>query len=211
MNVKICGVTNASDARAAVEFGADAIGLNFCPHSPRFLTVDEASAVIDVIPGAVEKVGVFVNETIDNMRSLAYSLSLDAIQLHGDESVALVKTLRGALDCKIIKAFRVSSEFAHEAAAAFPCDAVLLDGLSNNAFGGTGTKFDWEIARRLKNFVPNIYLAGGLTPESVAAAINIVRPFAVDVCSGIEKAKGVKDLDRMKLFIDRAKNTNDII
>jgi phosphoribosylanthranilate isomerase len=200
VRVKICGVTSAVDARAAVEAGADMIGINFYPRSRRFVTLERAREIVAAVPSHVWKVGVFVNATREEIESLQAALALDAIQLHGDEdpdfgrgfTVPVVRTLalRAADDAKI-------------GIARYAADYFLCEGDAGAAYGGAGASFDWEWAK----IVPRerLVVAGGLTPENVAGAVRALRPFAVDVASGVESAPGVKDPARMAALVAHAK------
>lgn len=203
--VKICGITNLDDALLAVKFGADALGLNFYEKSPRHISIQTGKDIAIKLPRDVTKVGVFVNEESSRIGELVDLIGLDAVQLHGNEDVAFVNELRRRTDVKIIKAFRVSSDFESESVFEYQLDGVLLDAFSPDLYGGSGSGFDWEIARAVASTRPDLYLAGGLTAENVADAIAAVRPYAVDVASGVELAKGVKDSTKLEAFITNAK------
>ena len=199
VKVKVCGITNPEDARVALEAGADALGFNFYARSPRYITPEDARRIIGALPASLLCVGVFVNETdAETVMSKSQAAGVAAVQLHGDESPEYCAALGGH---RIIKALRVREDFAPEQAARFQVESILLDAYSPHARGGTGETFDWELARRTREFVAQLYLAGGLTPENVASAIAAVRPFAVDVCSGVELAPGRKDAVRMRAFL----------
>lgn len=203
MRIKICGITSKDDALAAVEAGADALGFNFYPRSPRYVAPSLARAIIEALPSEVLCVGVFVDEASpEAVARLASESGVAAVQLHGDESPEYCAALRGR---GVIKALRVGESFAPEAALNYPADAVLLDSFSRRAHGGTGETFDWSLARRTRELVPKLYLAGGLTPENVGRAVRAVRPFAVDVCSGVELAPGRKDVGLMRKFASAAR------
>ncbi len=202
LKVKICGITNEEDALAAVEAGADALGFNFYGKSPRCVTAREARRIIEQLPARVLCVGVFVNEEAEEVRRIVAEAGLGAAQLHGDESANYCRELSCGLT---IKALRVGGDFDVEQVARCGAEAVLLDAFSVEAFGGTGRTFDWEVARRARELTPKLFLAGGLTPENVAEAVRAVRPFAVDVCSGVETAPGRKSLLLVKNFIEAAR------
>jgi phosphoribosylanthranilate isomerase len=194
VRVKVCGVTRAEDAAAAVEAGADAIGLNFVEESPRRLRDDRAAEVAAAIPPFVARVGVFANAPVDLVRLLAAGLHLDAAQLHGEESPE---------DCARMpvpwyKAHRVGPGFDPALLSTYGRPIFLLDA-AGPARGGTGLTFDWTLARHCGSF-GRVILAGGLTPENVGKAIAAARPYAVDVNSGVESAPGIKDRDRLRLF-----------
>jgi phosphoribosylanthranilate isomerase len=201
--IKICGVTNEEDAAAAVAAGAGALGFNFYPRSPRYIAPAAARRIVERLPTAVLTVGVFVNEEGPaRVARVADEAGVAAVQLHGEESAAYCAALAGRT---VIKALRVGAEFAPEAAARYGTHAILLDAFSAHAHGGTGLVFDWSLARRTRELVPRLFLAGGLTPENVGAAVRVVRPYAVDVCSGVESAPGRKDLRRLRAFIAAAR------
>ena len=205
--VKICGVTNLPDALAAVEAGAGALGFNFYARSPRYVEPAAARRIIAHLPPGVLTVGVFVNEDEPaHVAHRAAAAGVAAVQLHGDES----PTYCAALTLPVIKALRVGPDFVPEQAMHYGAHAILLDAHSPQAFGGTGRVFDWSHARRTRELVPRLFLAGGLTPENVGAAIAAVEPFAVDVCSGIEAAPGRKDLDKLRAFLAAVHRADDV-
>lgn len=202
--VKICGITNLKDGLAAPAFGADMVGFNFYAKSPRYVRPTAAGAIASRLPREVKKVGVFVNESLEDINAACQAARLDAIQLHGDETEEFVQQIRSALALPVIRAIRIGDPEAEITDTV--ADAVLLDAYSPDKYGGTGERFDWETAVTLKDRFNEIYLAGGLTPENVAEAVNIVRPFAVDVAGGVEARPGIKDLVKMRAFIENAKN-----
>ncbi len=204
--VKICGITNVRDARQATDLGADALGFNFYAESPRYVSPETVNKIILSLPAKTQKVGVFVNESIESVLSIAASSGIDTIQLHGDESAVFVSDLRKETNCKIIRAIRVTVEFDVADLLKFSADGFLLDAYSRAAYGGTGESFDWEIAKNAARMINRLYLAGGLTSETVAEAVLLVRPYAVDVASGVEWSPGIKDPQMMKAFISNAKN-----
>ena len=204
--VKICGITNVNDARAAVEFGADALGFNFYVGSPRFISPTDARRIIDELGGHVQNIGVFVNERVDNIARIVDETGVTGLQLHGDESPEFIAELRKFTDCDVIKAFRVSEAFDIEQTSDCGTDIILLDGYSTTSRGGTGETFDWSIASSVSTLVERLYLAGGLTAENVRAAIQTVRPFAVDACSSLESAPGTKDMCKLERFIIEARD-----
>ena len=197
--VKICGITTLDDALAAVAAGADALGFNFYRRSARFIEPLEARKVIGQLPSEVLSVGVFVNEhTPEQVARVADEAGVGAIQLHGDESPEYCWALEGR---RVIKALRVSDDFSPESAKEFRAEAIMLDAYDPKARGGTGRVFDWNIARRTRELVPRLFLAGGLSPENVREAIAIVGPYAVDACSSLESAPGRKDPRLVRAFI----------
>jgi phosphoribosylanthranilate isomerase len=202
VRVKICGITNLDDALGAVEAGADALGFNFYRRSPRYITPQDARRIIGRLPESVLAVGVFVNEAEpETVARMASDANLKAVQLHGDESPAYARALKNFL---VIKALRVSEDFVPERVTEYETEAILLDSFDRRERGGTGRTFDWEVARRVRELVPKLYLAGGLSVENVAEAVERVEPYAVDACSRLESAPGRKDLERVREFISAA-------
>ncbi len=202
VQVKICGITNLSDARAAVDAGADALGFNFFKGSPRYLTPLTARSIIRSLPSNVLCVGVFVNETREAVESAVVESGIGAVQLHGDEPPEFCELLN---EVRVIKAFRGREGFDPRIVARYRVEAILFDAYAPGAWGGTGQACDWGLARGVRAVVPKMYLAGGLTPETVREAIATVEPFAVDVCSGVESAPGVKDHALVRRFVEAAR------
>jgi len=200
--VKICGITNLDDALAAVAAGADALGFNFYKPSPRYITPSSAREIIEQLPPSVLTVGVFVNE--ESPARIAAEAGITALQLHGDESPDLCREL--AADRYVIKALAVSDEFNIDAVKSYETEAIMLDTRHNNLRGGTGQVFDWSIAQQVRQLIPKLFLAGGLAPENVRAAIETVRPYAVDACSALEDKPGKKDHQRMRAFIEAVRS-----
>jgi len=201
VRVKICGITNIDDARAAIDFGADALGFVFFKGSPRCVTVKQAASIVCKLPSFVTTVGVFVDETPEIIRSSIADAGIDVIQLHGEEGPEVCHFSR-----RSIKAIRVKSIDSLEPLKSFKdlVSAFLLDAYAPDTLGGTGQKFNWDIAVEAKHF-GRIILAGGLSPDNIQHAVQHVRPYGVDVSSGVEREKGKKDHQKMKLFIERAK------
>lgn len=199
--VKICGITDLEDALLAAKFGADALGFNFYAKSPRFIAPEKAREIIEQLPPKVLKVGVFVNESLEKIVEIAHIAKLDALQLHGEETPEFARDLKCKTNLEIIKAFRVSPEFKPEDVLQYEVDAILLDAYSRHEHGGTGETFDWEIAKRVREIFPKMYLAGGLSQDNVANAVLQVQPFAVDACSNLERGKGKKDKPILINFI----------
>jgi len=197
--VKICGITNLDDALAALEAGADALGFNFYKPSPRYITPQQARAIIEQLPDSLLTVGVFVNEEAKTVKDIAEEAGLHALQLHGDESPEYCRELA---DFYVIKTFAVSDSFDIQALAPYNVEAIMLDTKHNNLRGGTGRVFDWSVALRVAPAIPKLFLAGGLSPENVENAVEIVRPFAVDACSALEDRPGKKSHERMRVFIN---------
>ena len=201
IKVKICGITNKDDAWAAVELGADALGFVFYRRSPRYVRPERAREIIERLPPFVTTVGVFVNEEKETLKQGIEVSGVIAVQLHGEESPAYCASFR---NMKVIKVFQVSDDFDPEILGDYEVDAYLLDAYRKGLYGGTGKTFSWEMARRAKKY-GRIILAGGLTPENVAQAIREVGPYAVDVSSGVEQSPGVKDREKVRSFLARAK------
>jgi len=202
VRVKICGITNLEDAVASIEAGASMLGFNFYERSPRYIEPSAARDIIQQLPASILNVAVFVNvANPEQVRLQAREAGVTAVQLHGDESPAYCAELR---EFFVIKALRVASDFAPEQAASYETEAVLLDGFSPVAFGGAGQSFDWSIAARIRPLVGKLFLAGGLNQNNVATAIDLVRPYAVDACSGLESMPGRKDVAKVRAFIKAA-------
>jgi phosphoribosylanthranilate isomerase len=200
LKVKICGITDPDDALAAVGYGADALGFVFYQKSPRYVTPESVAKIIKELPPFVMTVGVFVNETETKINEIMHITGLNMVQLHGDESQEMCEIWP-----RVIKAFRMREFTDLERLKDYNISAYLLDAYDPNIPGGTGQAFNWDIALEANKF-GKVILAGGLNPENIAKAVTRVRPYAVDVSSGVEKEKGKKDLDKMKLFIERAKS-----
>jgi phosphoribosylanthranilate isomerase len=195
--VKICGITNIDDALAACELGADAIGFVFAD-SPRQVSLEEAAEIADQLPPLVKTVGVFTSES-PRVSAVADWVPLDLIQLHGDQTEQFAEWIGAS---RVIRAVRIRDESSLEWLTKWELGAAyLLDAWSPGKKGGTGTTFDWNLAVRAKEFGKPLILAGGLTPENVMDAIKAVRPYAVDVSSGVETFRGKKDYRMMKEFI----------
>ena len=198
--VKICGIKTLSDAKFAVDYGVDAIGFVFA-ESIRNVSKEKARAIVRKLPPFVTTVGLFVNDTAENIEAICRFCGLDTIQLHGNERPSLLNKLKAF---KTIKAFRIQNEKDIIPIRKYKPDAILLDGYSVNKMGGTGTSFDWKIVKKLRTSIP-VIVAGGLTHLNVSQAIRIVNPYAVDVSSGVESIPGKKDRKLIKKFIDAAK------
>lgn len=199
VRVKICGVTRLDDALLAASLGADALGFNFWPGSKRFVDPDAARAIVDRLPPFVTAVGVFVNQPPTEVLATAARAGLSTVQLHGDEPWEDVN----GYPIPAIKALRLAGPESLADAHRYRVRALLLDAPSAG-FGGSGATCDWALAREVAAR-STVILAGGLGPDNVAAAVRAVRPWAVDVASGVESAPGVKDPDRLARFIENAK------
>jgi phosphoribosylanthranilate isomerase len=195
--VKICGITSVADALTAAEAGADMIGLMFYEGSPRHIFLATAAEIDRALPPLVLRVGVFVNPDPAQVMAAISACGLNLLQFHGDEPSDFC-TQFGVMS---IKALRVQSEESLKELENFNTDAFLLDAYSKSGLGGTGEKFNWDLAIEARKFGKPIFLAGGLTPENVTAAVKQVSPFAVDVSSGVEFAPGKKDAAKVRAFI----------
>jgi phosphoribosylanthranilate isomerase len=197
VKIKICGITNLEDALLAAELGADALGFIFYPKSPRHVAPETAREIIAQLPPFVASVGVFVDEAAAVVQELAARVGLDWVQLHGQESPEYCRNLGR----RVIKGFRIRDAESLRPLADYreAAQALLLDTYKQGQVGGTGTVFDWRLAREAKQF-GRIILAGGLTPENVAQAIAAAQPQAVDTASGTEAAPGRKDPAKLRAF-----------
>ncbi len=209
--IKICGITSSADALLAAEAGADAIGLNFYPPSPRSLTSEQAGEICQQISGTLQRIGVFVNQGEDEIRHCVESLQLDAVQLHGDEPAELIKALH---PIPVIRAFRCQEPGLAEVRTsldalgkieAMPA-AVLLDAHHPGQYGGTGRVLDWQHIDLVDGMIDGcpLILSGGLTPRNVGTAIQQARPWAVDTASGVESEPGHKDPELLRQFMAEA-------
>jgi len=199
--VKICGITNLADAQVAVEAGADALGFIFYEPSPRFIPVKNAAEISRALPPYTLRVGVFVNPAEDLVRRTIDECGLNLLQFHGDEPPEFC-TQFGLMS---MKAFRIRDAGSLTELPKYPTDAWLLDAYASDTLGGTGEKFNWDLAVEAQKPGKPVFLAGGLTPGNVAEAIRQVRPFGVDVSSGVESSPGKKDHAKMRAFINAAK------
>ena len=199
LQIKICGITNLEDAKACVELGADMIGLNFYPQSPRYIEPEIARQIVETIPRSAYAVGVFVDAPASEIRTIAKTAGIRFVQLHGDFPSDTCREL--AREFRVIRAFSTDGRFQPEAAGAFPDCDVLLDAHHVELRGGTGVTCDWSAARATLPFTRFLILSGGLNTQNVACAIAAVAPHAVDVCSGVERAPGVKDHRMIEKFI----------
>jgi len=202
VRVKICGIKRLEDALAAVDAGADAIGLNFWRPGRRYVPPEIARVIAHTIPPFVARVGVFADEDAETIRRIADLCALDALQLHGAESPEFCRQF----DRPVIKSIKVRGPESVEGLARYRVAALLLDTHMPGAMGGTGRAFDWSLAVRAKEAGP-VILSGGLTPENVGEAIQAVAPYAVDVASGVETG-GQKDPAKIRAFIARVHEWN---
>jgi phosphoribosylanthranilate isomerase len=202
--IKICGITNLIDARAAVDAGADALGFNFYQPSPRYISPPEAREIIDQLPSNVLTVGVFVNEeSPQDVLRIANQAAVKGLQLHGDESPEYCGALSGHF---VIKVFSETTGLSVEQVKRYPVQAVMLDAGNRRIRGGTGRVVDWSLAARFRHLVPRLFLAGGLSPQNVSEAIETVKPYAVDACSLLEDSPRKKNHELIREFILHARS-----
>jgi len=199
--IKICGITKTADGQAAVTAGADAIGFIFYEKSPRYVMLNTAAEISRELPPFTMRVGVFVNAPEETIMRAIVDCGLTMLQFHGDEPPEFCAQF-GLMS---MKAFRVHGPETLDEIPKYNTDAYLLDAYSSTTLGGTGEKFNWDLAVKAQEFGKPIFLAGGLTPENVADAIRKVHPFGVDVSSGVESAPGKKDRAKIRAFIDAAR------
>ncbi len=202
IKVKICGITNLEDALVAIDAGADALGFVFFHESPRHIFPEQAAGIIRHLPPFVQTVGLFVNDTAETVNATADLCGLDIVQLHGDESPGFCDSVRR----RVIKAFRVKNITSLDPIKDYRVSACLLDTWTPAAHGGTGRSFNWEFAACAARS-GHIILAGGLNPGNVVEAVRQVRPYGVDVSSGVESAPGKKDASLVRAFVSAAKRS----
>jgi phosphoribosylanthranilate isomerase len=208
--VKVCGITNVDDAIACAAAGVEMLGLNFSPQSFRCISPEKAREIVAAGRaefGKTKFVAVFVDKEREFVQTLVKDLALDAVQLHGGEDPDYVRNLKAPF---VIKALRVDPLFVASSAADYDCDAILLDTWGTSALGGTGQTFPWSVAVAVRPLVRRLFLAGGLKPENVTDALKIVRPFAVDVCSGVEDGPGRKNHTKLRRFIEAVRAANEV-
>jgi phosphoribosylanthranilate isomerase len=208
MNVKICGLTRADDARHAHDLGAWALGFILYPPSKRYITPAALAALCQDLPQGANTTGVFVNQMADILNILQ-QVPFSMIQLHGDETPDDCRLLRRAFNGKIIKAFRPQTRTDVEAMADYEgcVDYFLIDAAVAGAYGGTGQVADWTLALQAKNHQTPLILSGGLQPDNIAEAAKQVQPFALDLASGVEASPGIKDIDKLQKLFTTLKDT----
>jgi len=205
MKVKVCGITSYEDAAMVLDQGVDALGFNFFPPSPRYVSPADARLIIRRIPPFVVTVGLFVNVARqDQVSEMARIAGVQVLQLHGDETA---EYCRGLADWPLIKALRIGAGAIPDDLEQYPVQGFLLDVKDDTLFGGTGRSFDWRLAKGIRRIRP-IILAGGLRPDNVREAIRAVEPYAVDVCSGVERAPGKKDAGKLTEFMNEVRNVD---
>ena len=207
VRVKICGVKNEADAIAAIECGADALGFNLYPGSRRYIQWQKDAAWIRELPAEVSRIAVVVNSPLDEVSQLLEMDLFDGLQLHGEESREFCESLA---KCRkpVLKALRLTTVELLERIRDYPVFGFLIDSYREGAFGGTGERFDWTLLKGMK-FEKPLIVAGGLTPENVAEAVRELRPYAVDVASGVENSDGSKDRKKMQDFVLAARAVRD--
>ena len=206
VQIKICGVTNIKDARACAELRVSMIGFNFYPQSSRYIEPKVVRRIIETISPRILAVGVFVDASAEDIRTIADAAGVRCVQLHGGTSAETCSEL--AREFRVIRAFSTDPQFRPEEVALFgDCD-VLVDAHHPNLRGGTGQACDWPAARTTRSFARSLILSGGLTEKNVGQAIATVAPHAVDVCSGVESAPGIKDHRALKDFITAVRAAN---
>jgi phosphoribosylanthranilate isomerase len=204
--VKVCGLTRRQDALLAAELGADAVGFVFAPRSRRLADPGVVAAAVRELPPLVVAVGVFQDQSLEEVRERVRACGLHVAQLHGGEDMEYVR----ALGVPVLKAVALSCRQDVDRLAGFPgLGGFLLDTAAGGASGGTGQTFDWSWAREARRY-GRVVLAGGLTPDNVADAVRQVRPWGVDAASGTESAPGVKDPEKLRLFVERAKGAGRV-
>lgn len=201
VKVKICGLTNYEDAAAAVDMGADMLGFNFYPKSPRYITPSKAAKIIGKLPAFTDIVGLFVNATFENIQQTLEQCDFDWVQLHGDESPQFCEQFR-TVNVRTMKAIRVRGEGDIERAEEYFTDAVLLDAYDPEKYGGTGLTFDWNIIGHIQK---RVFLAGGINPDNVVRAVKF-GVYGIDVCSGVESEPGKKDHKKMQALFDNIRH-----
>ena len=200
--IKVCGITNVDDAQFAAENGATALGMIFYPGSPRFVDAETAARISRAVPEDIVRVGVFVNEAPEKVLEIAALAGLDVAQLHGDESP---EVCAGVSPLRVWKVLRVGEDFEPADAAVFTCEAFFLDTAGDGLYGGTGQTFPWQRAAEVKRY-GRVIVAGGLDANNVGQAIRLAQPFGVDSSSKLERSPGVKDHDKVRRYLEAAKD-----
>ncbi len=201
VKVKICGLTSYEDAAAAMKMGADLLGFNFYPKSPRYISPEKAAQIIGKLPAFIDIVGVFVNSSLEEIRDTIDQCQLNWVQLHGDESPQFCGGLLWH-NVKTMKAIRVKDQSDIDRAQSYFTDAILLDAFNPQKYGGTGLTFDWNI---IGHITKRVFLAGGINPDNAAKAVKL-GVYGIDVCSGIEAQPGKKDHKKMKKLFDNIRH-----
>jgi phosphoribosylanthranilate isomerase len=199
--VKICGITNHEDAAAAMDMGADLLGFNFYPESPRYVIIEKVVQIVSKLPAFVTIVGVFVDASVEQIREVIRTCQLDWVQLHGDESPQFCQSL-ATDNVKTMKALRIREKADIDKADHYFTDAILLDAFHPQKYGGTGLTFDWNIIGHIGK---RVFLAGGINPDNAVDAVKL-GVYGIDVCSGIESEPGKKDHNKMKMLFDNIRH-----
>lgn len=201
VKVKICGLTSYKDAAAAMKMGADLLGFNFYPKSPRYISPEKAAQIIGKLPAFIDIVGVFVNSSLEEIRDTIDQCQLNWVQLHGDESPQFCSGLLWH-NVKTMKAIRVKDQSDIDRAQNYFTDAILLDAFNPQKYGGTGLTFDWNV---IGHITKRVFLAGGINPDNAARAVRL-GVYGIDVCSGIEAQPGKKDHAKMRKLFDNIRH-----
>ncbi|HUW19914.1 MAG TPA: phosphoribosylanthranilate isomerase [Sedimentisphaerales bacterium] len=201
VKVKICGITNYEDAAAAMDMGADLLGFNFYPKSPRYIRPEKAAEIINKLPGFIDVAGVFVNASFEKIQKASSQCLLNWVQLHGDESPQFCQSFL-SLNVKTMKALRVKDQTDIEKAEDYFTDAILLDAFDPEKYGGTGLTFDWNIVGHIGK---RVFLAGGINPDNAVRAIEL-GVYGIDICSGVEARPGKKDHKKMKKLFENIRH-----
>ena len=205
VRVKICGITRAEDALAAVDAGADALGFMLFKSSPRGITPAQTAAIVRALPPFIARVGVFVNPSEPEVRSAIAGCGIDTLQFHGEEPPEFCRQF----GLRVLKAFRMRDAESLKPLAGYSSEAWLLDSFVPGRHGGTGAVFNWDLAAAAVKQGGRVILAGGLTPENAAEAVRRVRPYALDVSSGVESSPGIKDVTKVRAFIAAVKSAQE--
>ncbi|OGI21735.1 MAG: hypothetical protein A2287_05725 [Candidatus Melainabacteria bacterium RIFOXYA12_FULL_32_12] len=200
VKIKICGITTLEDASLAAQLGAWAVGFIFYKKSPRYIEPDKAKLIIKELPDNIEKIGVFVDLPLDEIQDIALKTGITQIQLHGNESKDFCTEVVNKINLPVIKAIRIKDFTDLSSIPEYKniVSAILLDSYSKNLFGGTGESFNWGIAKKAKTYNMPIIIAGGINPDNVANVYTEIQPYALDISSGIEEYKGIKDHNKLK-------------
>jgi phosphoribosylanthranilate isomerase len=207
--IKICGITSLDDALAAVDAGADMLGFNFYRPSPRYLEPEAARAIIDKLPERILTAGVFVNEELEEVKRIQAVSGVMLLQLHGDETPEYCESLRKSI-LPVMKVFHTGEHFTLERILEYDLQFIMLDARDGSTRGGTGKLSDWSQAAQASLMKPLCFLAGGLSPSNVGAAITEVQPFGVDSCSSLELAPGKKDHAKVRDFVAAVRAANSL-
>ncbi len=208
IKIKICGITREEDAQYSIKLGAWALGFIFVKETPRYITNSNAKKIISTLPKNIEKIGVFADESIDSIEKTFHETGLTKIQLHGDESPEFCEKLSKTVDADIIKAFRIKDKKDLDLITNYKnkISFMLLDSYSSNSLGGTGKSFDWDIAIEAKKAKIPLIIAGGINTDNAKKAYSLVEPYALDISSGAEATKGIKDFDKLQKIFESVSN-----